>query len=247
MELDDNQQPIGHNIPSKIKLELVTTEPKEKKTDLFSLILALIKTLVWPIVILTIYLQVKDPILHTFQQIPGALSQSQKLSVGTLSFEIERSLETDGDQELKDRIRGLSYDEFVELHRLYRRGRCWVVFSFDRKRFFLPGQQQIELWSKLSDRGLVTFPIPLYEFWGRLNVLPIKQKIEIESGYEYILKIRATDAEVRTVDTQCTDISEPGERVVLITVSFLFKQLINNESAPEINTGSTVSAHNRLP
>jgi hypothetical protein len=88
------------------------TENKQKCIEFYRATVDLVKAMIWPAVLLFIFLYIKDPIVSSLNHLPEIIKSSQKMTVGTVS--IERKLEEAGiPEDVRNALARLSRGTFM--------------------------------------------------------------------------------------------------------------------------------------
>jgi len=131
----------------------------EVRKSTFQNVNDLIKTLIWPVILLLLLILYGKPIGKTINLLPGKLEQSSKVSVGSLSFEIEKTAISTGNRDLADMIKNLSE---TSLRKLLTIGYGSLIFTvsseYDKngkgeKRYLTP--QHIVEFQELEKNKLI--------------------------------------------------------------------------------------------
>lgn len=76
----------------------------------FEATVTLVRALAWPILLILVYLNFRGPIDQSVELIPQMLAQSSKVTIGSLAFEISRSVQATGNAQLINAVGGVSPD-----------------------------------------------------------------------------------------------------------------------------------------
>lgn len=214
--------------PARTPIEVRLIQPASipQHTSRVGQCIALIKAAAWPVVVLVLYSQLHVPITKLFEELPKALSQSSKLSVGSLSIEIQRSLKL-SDPLLADKLKGLSESEIQELLDLYPLGWQWIGHSNDKTHYYFTRQERIDVWKKLNARGLVTFNKTPEAFTKEIDRYPWTSKTTEEG----VLK-SPTNAQVLFLEDQATDLSDDGKKVITAAFGVMVRAMAEEGKTP---------------
>lgn len=116
------------------------------------LLLEAVKVLIWPLILVGVFFAFRDPLTATIQLIPEKLRESKKVSVGSLSFEIEERAARQGDARAVAGLRHLS-EEAISLL-LRSSGQTRLLSTNDENPGYL-GLWKVDPISELVDAGLL--------------------------------------------------------------------------------------------
>jgi len=118
-------------------------------------IVALTKAFAWPLLCLSLFMYLRHPIIAVASQMPTIISQSSKLSVGTLSFEIRERADATGNRELGALIEGLSPEAVEDLLKIGRNSWIQLISREERRgrdRYFFPTEKRLRSLIELVER-----------------------------------------------------------------------------------------------
>ena len=143
----------------------------------------LIRATMWPLIVLIFFFAYNTEFNKIIKLIPDRLEQSSKISIGSLSFEIERTAKLTGNEELADIVKNLSEDGIRKLltlgtgsHALIAHG-SFIEGSISETSFNTPPDLDVLL--ELEKNGLIKGDEPLDKFWFSLKVSILKKIWEI--------------------------------------------------------------------
>ncbi len=145
----------------------------------------LIKAILWPLIVLIILISYHREFTSIIQLIPKKLDQSSKISVGSLSFEIEKSAKSAGNAELADIIKNLSEKGIRKLLTLGSGNHSMMIHPGNStdpnypKQFSLP--VDIDILKELEKSGLLLADEPIDKFLKYLKTLHPTQETEYVS------------------------------------------------------------------
>jgi hypothetical protein len=142
----------------------------------------IIKTLTWPLVILFLFFQFRDPLGQIAQLLPTKLEQASKVSAGGLTLEIEKTARAAGNPELSRLIGGLSRRALEILLRTSRTESSSLASTSQTEgeamiRYNLPSGQELEAMHELERKKLLDFGTPLDNWMSKL-----KRELVLQSG-----------------------------------------------------------------
>ncbi|MFT3794721.1 hypothetical protein [Flavobacterium sp.] len=122
----------------------------------------LLKTLLWPVIILFFFFGYKTEIDQMIAVLPQKFENSSKFSVGSFSFEIEQKAKKSGNEELGEIIKGLSSPAIRKMITMGQGGQSIVNHTSDNSEFAL--SSDFDALLELEASGLVQSDVPLKEF-----------------------------------------------------------------------------------
>ena len=210
--------------------------------SMFENINDLIKSLLWPFIILVLFLNYRSEFNDIIRIIPRKLESSSKISMGSLSFEIEKTAKNSGNEELGIIIKNLSEKGIrklitlgTEYHRLMLRTEYFEKDKPTVEAFVIP--EDIDVYRELERNGLLKPNEPIdnfIEFYKSLN--PIEQKFSSSSGLHKdsldltiveltVLASKLSSADNERIKNFGTELSESGKKAFDIIVHVISKQI----------------------
>ena len=187
------------------------------------------RVLAWPIFISAVLFIYRGPVWEILSSLSSKLTEAEKVSFGSLSFEIQQQAREAGDPALAKQVGALSSAGIEELLQTPRDGYEILVSSGegkDFKKYGLPDEIIMGALKELENKGFIKFKEPIDKFLNDLNKLPkdksagdfasgrvwflsgsdkntISQELIDKEGYELTdLGKKAADAIVRVVALQ---------------------------------------------
>jgi hypothetical protein len=108
--------------------------------------------------------------------LPNKFSETTRVSVGSLSFEIQESARAAGNPELADMINGLSAQAIALLLQIDTTKAGFIHYNPDRPVYYLPEQQEWNAMQELESKDLVEFKEPVKPFRDFVDSLGLHQK-----------------------------------------------------------------------
>lgn len=141
----------------------------------------LIKALLWPVIIFIFFLSYRSEFNSIVKLIPKKLENSSKITIGSLSFEIEKTAKESGNGELAEIIKNLSERGIRKLltlgsgrHSLMVRNET-TANSNSEKSYSIP--RDIDVVQELAKKGLLVTDEPLDNFISFfMNLKPIEKE-----------------------------------------------------------------------
>jgi hypothetical protein len=209
-----------------IEVRLMPSETTPQKSSKMDQFISLAKAVSWPVVVLVLYFQLRVPITKLFEELPKALSQSSKLTIGSLSVDIQRSVAL-SDSHLAEKLKGLSEGDIQELLDLYPNGWGWVGSSDDKTHYYFTKEDKIDRWKKLEKLGLVTFTMAPDAFLKEIEHYPWTNR----TAEERVLKA-PTKAQIAFISDQVTRLSPNGEKVIKATLELSIRAIAEQSKTP---------------
>ena len=141
--------------------------------EITKLIVEVLRALAWPILFAAIVVAFHNPLRGVADGLAQKLSQANRVSIGSLSLEIEVKAKAIGDMEFARQIGNLS-PEAVEALLLFPRNTNWTLLArADYKGKLLYGlPKNITTLRELEKKGFIEFKDLLEPFFAELNHLP---------------------------------------------------------------------------
>jgi len=157
--------------------------------------LELTKVFVWPALILVILSLFYAPIRDSLEQLPTIVSQAQKISVGSLSVEVQAQARQIGGTELASALQGLS-SKAIEKVLLTGRTNVQIIGtnSNDATRLTLPGFDDMKAFKEVESKRLLTLrmernPVSSFaEFETAFHNLPLAPDYSDADQQTFVLK-----------------------------------------------------------
>jgi hypothetical protein len=220
----------------------------EQRKTTFENINDLFKAILWPLIVLIIFFSYKAELNDIIRLIPKKLESSSKISVGSLSFEIEKTARKTGNEELGEIIKNLSEGSIRKLLTLGS-GRHSVMIRNDvneynkEKSYTLP--RDFNILIELEKNGLLKADEPLDQFLSFFKRLKPEEKIWYMSNSGSTSRSRDSTFDEKVVDLTIStskinskeleridrfgiELSEMGKKAFGIIVKVISEQ-INND------------------
>jgi hypothetical protein len=142
--------------------------------ELAKLITEVLRILAWPLLVGGLLFAYRRPVRRMIDSLALKLSQASKLSIWTLSLEIEQQARQAGDPALATHVGKLSGQAIQELMQTPANGfmQLLAVVDFDGKRKYgLQKSETIDALKELEERGFVRFDQDLKPFLIELRKL----------------------------------------------------------------------------
>lgn len=222
---------------------------KEGSKGIFENINDLIGTILWPVLILIFFVIYRKQISYVAQLLLNKLELSSKISVGSLSFEIEKTAKQYGNFGLGKIIKNLTEPSIRKLltlgsgrHSMIVRGTKFTEGKSESS-FIIPNDYEIFL--ELEKNGLVKFDEPFdgfLTFFKRLNPderIQYKSKQGISHDHRLDLSdIKYTEFSIpvsklssdqfKKIDSYGLELSESGKKAFEIIVQVISEQIKKN-------------------
>jgi hypothetical protein len=222
----------------------------ETTKDTFENVNDLLKAVLWPVIVLVVFLTYKEELNKIFQMIPEKLENSSKISVGSLSFEIEKTARRAGNAELGGIIHNLSEDGIRQLLTLGS-GRHSIVVRHDpdqfnnfQKNYSLPVNMKVLI--ELEESSLLKADEPLEAFNKFFMTLNPDEKMVYKSGSILsseekhiqneqkitqftISESKLSQAQLQRIERMGVELSESGVKAFRIIVGVISEQINNKQ------------------
>lgn len=202
------------------------TTSSSRALEVFEAITNFIKAAAWPVLAIVIFFEFRQPIREAVAVIPKKMSESQKLTVGSLSIEIEKRANAVGDPELATLIDGLSPQAIELLLRLRRDGSSLASSSggAEPERYYFPKPDEYIALTELYTKQLIEPGVDLAKY--RAYIATILQLTDESGDREtYQPKRPLTDNEKREIWRAQYRLSERGAKAVQLIISAVSREL----------------------
>lgn len=169
------QQKEGHVFDACVTL-LTARETNQPSGRLsikhLEVFVSFMKVMVWPALILILFLWLRGPITKTVEVLPERISKSTKLTVWNLSIEIQQAAQNSGHPELAEIIGELSPRAIETLLRIAKDKHGLVATGDGQSVYFLPTSEEMDALLELERKGLLRFELPPQDFNNFAQRLP---------------------------------------------------------------------------
>jgi hypothetical protein len=172
----------------------------------------LIKTIVWPLIFLLIFLSYKSEFNRVIELIPLKFAESTRVSLGTFTLEIQETAKSTGNDELGDVITNLSEAAVRKLLSLGTERRSIIIRGSEDGEYILPDDYEVYL--ELQNKGLLDSDEPLLEFFNFFLSLSPEANIRYRNsrGQLSSLMDHPTDSQIIQYKLNVNDITFSKER-----------------------------------
>ncbi len=146
----------------------------------------LLKVVLWPALVFYIFLIFESPLKTIIGQLPRTLSDAQRVSIGSLSIEIQAQAEK-VNRTLSKSLRYLSPEAVIEIIKIGERSLPLIVLN--DKFYYLPSQDEQNELAELEFRHLLRCSINQYALNETLQRLPLT----IVPGFENVAMVYQAD------------------------------------------------------
>lgn len=195
----------------------------------------LVKAVIWPALILYVFFALHVPIDQILSELPEKLSEAQKISVGSLSLEVQAQAKRTGGMELAVTLQNLSPKAvalLININRAY-----WAVYSLDmqERKIFGPSPERVKLVAELQSQNLLVFsedPLAFDKFLKTLQLTKTSEGRTSEHGEEqpaeYKLTRDLTEEENKRLQREQIHLTELGASAFDSVVAAVVEQLRSN-------------------
>lgn len=145
--------------------------PTPQTLETSKLVLEYLRVLAWPLIIVGLIAVYRPPLGRMIDSLATKLEAANKVTIGSLSLEIQERARQLGSLELAEDLEELSPDAVAVLMRTPRDGRM-ILMSTNSERpdeFGAPSQNELEALGELEAKGLISFDEPLGDFMDYLE------------------------------------------------------------------------------
>lgn len=193
---------------------------------LFEALTNFIKAAAWPLIAIAVFLEFRQPIREAVAVIPKKMSESQKLTVGSLSIEIEKRANAVGDPELATLIDGLSPQAIELMLRLKREGTSVASSSGgdEPSIYYFPKAEEYLTLKELDLKHLIDPGVDLTEY---RKFVETKLRLMGDSGNRdnYQPRRPLTPEEKHEIWKAQYRLSERGAKAVQLIISAVSREL----------------------
>jgi hypothetical protein len=186
-----------------------------------------LKAAAWPLIVLLAYVEFRGPLHQAVAVLPQKLSESQKVSVGSLSFEIERRATAIGDPELGSLIGGLSSSAIELMLRINRNQSSSMISYSDhtgQRTYHLPKEDEFIALAELERNRLLDAGVPLAEYRSFVSAA-LRRTGDADTREDYVARRSLSDAEEKRLWQAQYRLSDRGIRAVQLIVDAVTREL----------------------
>ena len=202
---------------------------------MFKLVIQLIEALAWPGVTLYVIISFRVPLKNLLERLAKKLGESSKskISVGSLSIELENRLQKLGEQNLAVAVRSLPRSAFDLILRLGDTNHHYGFGSNANDSYYLPSHKMMANIHELHRAKLLAFPEPLEEFLHFVRTRPLFKYVPDPSGQDalghaILPKEGLSESERKRVEHMSFRLNEEGKHVHDTLLDILLAQFTEN-------------------
>lgn len=219
---------------------------KETTKSTFENINDLISSILWPLLILAFFFAYRRELTNIIQLLLRKLELSNKFTVGSLSFEIEKTAKIYGNSELGKIIKNLSEESIRKLltlgagrHSIMVRGNSFTNDNIE-KTFLIPSDYEVIM--ELEQNELIKLDEPFEDFLAFFKGLKFNEREQFKSkdgsSHDTRLELsdekytelsipvsRLSDTQYKKIDSYGLILSETGQKAFDIIVKVISEQI----------------------
>ena len=192
----------------------------------------LLKSLTWPLLVLTFFLMFHDAIRRTLALVPAKLEKADKGNVGSLSWEIQQHAREKGGGDLALRVGLLSPSAIEILIGAPRFGGAGLLSSKyagvgESGGYVIPFPERINAFRELESAQLIRCSEPLQTWLSYLDTLPLREDRTVTFAYgrNMVFTKPLTPEQQRRVDSHYFELTPKGKQAVEAIVKAISEQL----------------------
>ena len=194
-------------------------------------IIELAQALAWPLVALYALAYFRRPLRSALELLPEKLRGVSKLTVGSLSFEIQAYLQATGDEELLRVLPKVSRRSFEKLLDLRATNHFYSLcvrgtnIRVEGETFSLRDQQELTSLREMESLGLIRFTEPLGEFEAFFEALPGYTPVQGSTDDGLVSIGLLTDAQRLRIESQRYVLTDLGRRAYDAVFTVVIRQI----------------------
>ena len=206
----------------------------------FEIIVDLIKAMIWPILVVLMFILFYDQIFSIIEIIPSKIRQSSRIKIGDISLEIERYAKAKGNEELAVIIQDLSKDAITTLVNLGKRGHRVIISDDFKHTYTLP--LELKYFKELEKKELLSANEKIKDYENYFLSLNVNKKIVYKENYgsseEYDERSVKHNFKYQRLFVQYDQLSaEQVKRLIDCSVKLTKKGLVAFEIIVEVISG----------
>ena len=197
--------------------------------EIGKLLVGLTGALAWPTLVAIAVVYFRKPIRAVVEGLPRKFSEAKKLSIGSLSLEIEAKAREVGQPELAAQVGSLSAGAVQQLLRTPRTGDMILVSTgnyLNKREYGLPHQDVLDSLQELEAKGFLKLKMPLLPYVQGVRRLPSSNADRTVSERDWHLSpYDADSAEDKRIREQGYSLTDRGRQAVDTIVKAVAEQL----------------------
>jgi hypothetical protein len=208
-----------------------TPGPSDPPRHGLSLLVDLVKGIVWPLLALTFFLIFREPIRRTIVLVPDKLEKADKANIGSLSWEIQQRAKEQGGSDLAARVGALSPAAIEELISTSRYSSVGFLSTYEdpqgSRGYTIPSDTRLKGFEELESAQLLKFRQPLADWLDFFRSVPVRDdpSVKIPFGRTVIPLQPLTPEQRRRIELQSYELTPKGTQAVEAIVKAIGEQL----------------------
>ena len=197
-------------------------------TKILELIVESLRIIIWPFIVIILLFIYHEPVGILLDSLSSKFSEANRVSIGSLSFEIEKQLKKSVDHELVGLIGHLSPKAVESLLLTPRDSYIRLLSDYgdeDIEEVGLPNESEMSALRELEYKGLIKFSIDLDEFMGELMKLQMIDPTSVDQRVTFKKKRNTRKATMAFLLEQDYTLTEAGreasEAIIKAVVTLL--------------------------
>lgn len=192
-----------------------------------------IRVLAWPLLLAVLLVWFHRPLAEIAQSFSQKFTAANKVSIGALSLEIEKTASAAGNPEIGRQIGQLSPQAIEELLQTPRNGRMILVSTNDdeRRRIGVPAPAKLDALQELERRGFLSFTQPIEDFLRQIRELPRDAQEAERHGDDRAWYLIDDAAQAKKLRDQGYELTASGRLAVDAIIKTVAALLVTNDNA----------------
>ena len=199
--------------------------------EALKLLIELAKALAWPLVALYALVYFRRPLRSALDLLPEKLRNVSKVTVGSLSFEVQAYLQATGDDELLRVLPKLSRRAFEKILDLRVTNHHYVLCSrgtsmaVSDEHYTLRKDEDFSVLHELEALGLIRFAEPLVDFEAFFETLPGYAAIAGSTSEGSVVVAALSADQVQRVEAERYALTDLGRRAYDAVFTVVIRQI----------------------
>lgn len=192
---------------------------------------ALIKALIWPVIFIVFFALHCNSFRDIIKQIPNKIKASNKISVGSLSFEISEKAKQIGNPELGELTKDLSGKAIEELLLTGSHIMTYPGKGVNYNEITFPTGEKKDALTELAEKKLIIFSTPMDQYEKFINSLESEKVVEPydTDRIKYIINPNQLQKNLREIESQNYRLTETGIKVFQLVIEAIKSNVQSDE------------------
>ena len=192
------------------------------------LAIELLRIVAWPALVLALVIVYRVPIRSVMESLATKFAEASKVTIGTLSLEIQEKARQIGSSELARQVGTLSPSAIQELLQTPQHGTMILLSTGEQdavSTFALPSQSVLGALTELESKNMIRFREKLGSFMSFFRALPMRQIEGAPERTTYAPTRSLSDTEVKRLNGQGYELTDTGRKATEAIVQAVVEQL----------------------